>query len=296
MSSRLPQAVEKTICLESGGYCANPRCSNPRLAWVGEEGYQHNAVIAHVYDESQSSPKRKKPAAETRDLNDEWNLLVLCDPCSRRIDRPDGGTKYPAETLLAWKAKQEEDWRSLKIFALNIVRETLDAASGKNWCLLNSLVGGGMMPKDCSTAAARLTEITSRPEWQRLAPPVGVAAVNVASAYSSFVVHWTQERAVEPHLVEDSAHGDRLCLRYRRDYEDGSDPVLQGDRKRAFNERGRGLFALVVVTLNELVDASRPTLLPVEVPYFQLRFDDESDMITRSAVEQYLAQHEWQPS
>ena len=103
------------LLIAASGNCYNPHCDKP----VMEKRKGHHVVnfeIAHIRDELPPKDKasdvgwRYWPAGDLTqaERNQFANLLMLCPPCHKLIDRVEP-RNYTVELLHEWKAPAEED-------------------------------------------------------------------------------------------------------------------------------------------------------------------------------------------
>ena len=116
------RAGERAALVDAAsGMCQNPACAEPLIEWR-----DHNAIInfeiAHIRDElPPSDPEadvgwRYWPADDLgqNERNRFENLLLLCAPCHKLIDRVDPRS-YTVEILHQWKASAEDTARPLAL-------------------------------------------------------------------------------------------------------------------------------------------------------------------------------------
>lgn len=95
----------KVLFALSGNQCAEPSCTQPViLPPKGGAGFMVLGRIAHIYAFSERGP-RGKAGLTAKQLNAVENLLLLCPSHHDEVDGQH--QRFPATTLLEWKARQE---------------------------------------------------------------------------------------------------------------------------------------------------------------------------------------------
>jgi hypothetical protein len=102
---RYSQKTLKTLFALSGNKCAEPDCAE-RVIRPAKDGADVQVVgeIAHIYASSDKGP-RGKPGLTPDQRDHPSNLIVLCPTHHGEVDGQK--ERFPAETLLNWKAAQE---------------------------------------------------------------------------------------------------------------------------------------------------------------------------------------------
>ncbi|WP_157076433.1 HNH endonuclease [Brevundimonas vesicularis] len=95
----------KTLFALSGNRCAEPDCTE-RVIRPARDGADVQVVgeIAHIYASSDKGP-RGKPGLTPAERDHPSNLIVLCPTHHGEVDGQH--QRFPADTLLEWKAAQE---------------------------------------------------------------------------------------------------------------------------------------------------------------------------------------------
>jgi len=99
------QKTLKTLFALSGNRCAEPDCTE-RVIRPAKDGADIQVVgeIAHIYASSDKGP-RGKAGMTPAERDHHSNLIILCPTHHGEVDGQH--QRFPAETLLQWKATQE---------------------------------------------------------------------------------------------------------------------------------------------------------------------------------------------
>ncbi|MFZ6640956.1 HNH endonuclease [Undibacterium sp. TC4M20W] len=89
---------------DSGGYCANPNCSEPIFKEFDDEVI-HIAEIAHIISAGDKGPRADAKLTDEERSRYE-NLLLLCPNCHTTIDKAED--KFSEGLILEWKRRHKE--------------------------------------------------------------------------------------------------------------------------------------------------------------------------------------------
>lgn len=93
------------LYLGSGGFCYFPKCAAPVLREI--EGEMISQVeIAHIHALDKNGPRHEE-SMTLEQLNSHKNLILLCIPHHKIVDRMSNVSKYPTSRLNQWKQKRE---------------------------------------------------------------------------------------------------------------------------------------------------------------------------------------------
>jgi hypothetical protein len=106
---------------DSGGYCANPNCSEPIFKEF-ENDVIHIAEIAHIISAGNKGPRAN--AKLTDDERSKYeNLLLLCPNCHTTIDKAED--QFPEDLILEWKRRHKEKLATL--FGIKLFPSRIEA-------------------------------------------------------------------------------------------------------------------------------------------------------------------------
>lgn len=103
----ISRPVEKLLWARAAGRCECAGC-NASL-WKSEVSQESVPVgqNAHIYAFSKGGARGNNGIAGDK-IHDPSNLILVCYPCHRRIDKDKNGTRYSVEVLRRWKREHEE--------------------------------------------------------------------------------------------------------------------------------------------------------------------------------------------
>lgn len=118
--------VERVLWGKAGGRCQFD--GHNRLLYKSSVTQEpmNAAEMAHIYSFSENGPRgRGIFRRDPKGLNGIENLLLVCDECHKKIDRPGNDTKYSAELLRSWKKKHEARVRTVTGIAADKARHVV---------------------------------------------------------------------------------------------------------------------------------------------------------------------------
>jgi len=104
---KLTEPTRRIVWAKSAGRCQFRNCNIPLIGHLvaGNRG-ANKGYVAHIIADSPSGPRGDKVLSEKLE-NDPDNVMLLCDPCHREIDK-ENPDKYSAELLRGMKREHEE--------------------------------------------------------------------------------------------------------------------------------------------------------------------------------------------
>jgi len=104
---KLTEPTRRIVWAKSAGRCQFQNCNIPLIGHLvaGNRG-ANKGYVAHIIADSPDGPRGDKKLSEELE-NDPDNVMLLCDPCHREIDK-ENPDKYSAELLREMKSEHEE--------------------------------------------------------------------------------------------------------------------------------------------------------------------------------------------
>lgn len=104
---KLTEPTRRIVWAKSAGRCQFQNCNIPLIGHLvaGNRG-ANKGYVAHIIADSPSGPRGDETLSEKLE-NDPDNVMLLCDPCHREIDK-ENPDRYSAELLRGMKRDHEE--------------------------------------------------------------------------------------------------------------------------------------------------------------------------------------------
>lgn len=105
-ASYIPPKIKLLLWGKAAGRCQYDGCNKPLYIDSHTKSLFNQAYIAHIIADKPTGP-RGNPVLSERLKSDLSNLMLLCDPHHRLVDREDVGG-HPVELLMAMKRQHED--------------------------------------------------------------------------------------------------------------------------------------------------------------------------------------------